>query len=103
MAHTQAAASDATATIKLLLTHGAAVDLQDEAGATALLYAAQEGHLAAVFALLRAGANAGLRDGDGATPIQVAAEWQYLDVVRVLRLGADAAVLNLVNPRDGGL
>ena len=50
MAHTQAAASDATATIKLLLTHGAAVDLQDEAGATALLYAAQEGRLAAVLA-----------------------------------------------------
>ena len=88
-----AAAGGSLPTVRLLLQGRAEVDLQDAYGASALMFAAQEGRTATALELLRAGANPQLLDEDGATPAQVAHEWRREGVVRAIEIGADAAVL----------
>lgn len=60
---------------KLLLAHGAAVDLQDHAGETALMHDAQIGTVGAVQALIAAGADVNARDHRGQTALGLAKSW----------------------------
>lgn len=59
--------------IELLIAKGAAVNHQDDDGATALMYAARNGDAQAVNALLRNGASVNLADNDGETALMKAA------------------------------
>jgi ankyrin repeat protein len=59
--------------VELLIAKGAAVNHQDEDGATALMYAARNGDTEAVNALLRNGASVNLADNDGETALMKAA------------------------------
>ena len=77
--------------IKAALEAGTPIDVQDDEGATALFYAAQGGHLAAVEFLTRTGANvntSGPFTVVGQTfrvsALAAAAIGEYADVVRVL-------------------
>jgi ankyrin repeat protein len=54
-------------TVNLLLERGAALDLADDRGRTALMIAAQRGHAAVVRRLIGAGADRSRRDKDGKT------------------------------------
>lgn len=77
---------DMQALVETLLRHGAAVDLADSHGWTALHAAARAGAAVAVGALLANGANVHARDALGTTPIEVSAG----DEVRLALLGAGA-------------
>jgi uncharacterized protein len=59
--------------VELLIAKGAAVNHQDDDGATALMYAARNGDTEAVNALLRNGAPVNLADNDGETALMKAA------------------------------
>jgi ankyrin repeat protein len=65
--------SEALATIDILLTADAALDLADNRGRTALMTAAERGHRNIVEALLKAGADPELTDRDGKIARQLAA------------------------------
>ena len=65
--------AEALATIDILLTGNAALDLADNRGRTALMIAAERGHRAIVEALLKAGADPALKDRDNKTADQLAA------------------------------
>jgi ankyrin repeat protein len=58
--------ADAT-TVAALLARGVHVDAENDAGETALMWAAAEGHAAVARLLLRAGADASKRDPHGRT------------------------------------
>jgi len=62
---------------KLLLAHGAKVDLRDHDGQTALMHAAQIGTVDAVQALLAAGADVNVRDHRGQTALGLAQPWDH--------------------------
>ncbi|MEJ2434291.1 MAG: ankyrin repeat domain-containing protein [Pseudolabrys sp.] len=64
---------DAQSVAKLLLDHGARLDAADNRGRTALMIAAQTGHLEMVDLLLSRGANRSLRDKAGKTAADLAA------------------------------
>lgn len=66
-----APASSALATVKLLIAHGAKVDLVDDRGRSALMIAAGLGHLWVVRALLDAGADPALRDKRGQSAVEL--------------------------------
>jgi len=71
--------------IKLLIEHGAWVDVEDEEHYPHLIWAANNGCEDACVALLEAGANTEHRYGpDGSTALICAAEAGNLDVIRVL-------------------
>ncbi|MDQ2687741.1 MAG: ankyrin repeat domain-containing protein, partial [Armatimonadota bacterium] len=57
---------------RLLLTHGAKVDIRDSNNDTALHMAAEDGHTALVRLLLAHGADTRLRDARGLTPLDAA-------------------------------
>ena len=79
--------------IRLLLQHGAALDLRDESGQTALFFASYAGSAEAVSTLLAAGAN----PNAGRGPLLIAASEDHLDVVkRLLAAGADPKVTDEV-------
>jgi hypothetical protein len=59
--------------IELLIAKGAAVNHQDDDGATALMYAARNGDTQAVNALLRSGASVNVADNNGETALMKAA------------------------------
>ena len=81
-----AAAGDHLPVIEFLLTHGASVDLKDGVlGRTALIRAAEEGHLKAATLLLDKGANPNLEADDGATALQLAADNHHDEVVQLLK------------------
>ena len=63
----------AVATVKLLLTRGAKLDLVDDRGRSALMIAAGLNRFETVRALLDAGASKGLRDKKGASAVDLAA------------------------------
>lgn len=69
------------AQIEKLLGEGADRDAQNRYGRTALMFAAESGHAAAVAAL---GGNRALRDRDGKTAIMLAAEAGHAEAVRAL-------------------
>lgn len=78
---------------ELLLHHGAAVDLRDEWGYSALHYAARKGTRDVAALLIDRGANVSARGGPGSsTPLQDAAAGGHLSTVRLLLdRGADVA------------
>ena len=65
---------EALATLDLLLARGAALDLADNRGRTALMTAAAQGHAGLVARLQEAGADASRRDADGKTARDLAAD-----------------------------
>ena len=71
-------------TVRVLLSHGAAVDPQRHRGASPLHLASQEGHLTTVVSLLQAGASVSLPDTDGVRPIHLAAQCDRVAVVGTL-------------------
>ena len=72
------------ASVEALLSWGAEVNPQDQAGFTALHAACQEGHLLCVLTLLKAGASLTLPDNQGRLPIHIAAGHNKLEVVKTL-------------------
>ena len=64
-----ATAPGSPAVVKYLIDSGADVDVVDEKGKTALMWAAQHGRPAMVKALLRRGADARRRDRKGRTAL----------------------------------
>ena len=82
--------------LELLIAKGAAVNHQDDHGATALMYAARNGDTEAVNALLRNGASVNLAENDGETALMKAAASSCKEetVRALLSAGAD------LNARD---
>ena len=76
-----------------LLGKGAAVDLQNTGGSTALLGAAHQGQLSTLRRLLRAGARTDLKPKGGFTALQCAEYKGHADVAQLLREHAAAMVL----------
>lgn len=72
-----------TDVVDALIDGGSNVNVQDNAGATPLFIASQEGHIEIVKTLLNAGANLEL-SGDGVTPLIIAADQGHLLVVKEL-------------------
>lgn len=70
--------------VKLLVQHGAAVNVQSQNGFTPLYMAAQENHDSVVKYLLANGANQSLATEDGFTPLAVAMQQGHDKVVAVL-------------------
>ncbi len=70
--------------VRLLLTHGADVNLADEGGATALIYTVSAGHAAVVATLLEAGADPNAATRDGRTSLTVARSASRTDLVALL-------------------
>ena len=66
------ARADGLETVELLLSKGAAIDLADNRGRTALMIAAERGHAEIVKLLLSAGVDESLRDKDGKTAFDLA-------------------------------
>lgn len=77
--------------VKILLTHGAAIEARDSMGRTSLFVAASSGSAQIVRALVLAGADVNARSNSGATPLMLAASSGSLDAVTFLLAGgADA-------------
>jgi ankyrin repeat protein len=78
--------------IELLVARGAALDLRDERGTTALALAAEMGFHEAVEVLLEAGADPNSRDLSGVTPLDIAEEHGAHDIAALLlRYGAKSS------------
>ena len=71
--------------LRLLLEHGADMNVQTQKGRTPLHVASDSGALEAVRLLLEHGADAEVKDGDGMTALQVAANIGHDEVVKLLR------------------
>lgn len=85
----RAAAAGAVERMSELLSAGAAVDLKDGNGASALHMAAFYGHIRAVTIMIGHGASLQDTTTDGWTPLHFACEYGHLNVVReLLRKGA---------------
>lgn len=70
--------------VKALLDNGANSSVVADGCYTALIVAAQGGHLAVVTLLVEAGANTEERDSDGHTPIHLSSHRGYSNVMEVL-------------------
>jgi ankyrin repeat protein len=68
----------------VLIEMKADLDIQDEDGWTALMYAAVEGHAALVSAIVKAGANKNVKNVDGRTAADLAEQRKYTEVIRAL-------------------
>ena len=74
------------------MARGAALDLGDENGASALILAVEMGFQEAVELLLAAGANPNVHDLSGMTPLDIAEEHEAHDIAAVLlRNGAKSS------------
>ena len=87
----KAARRGRTQSVKLLLQHGALVDVKCNHGATALHCACASGDVACLHELVKHGANLEVKQYQlGVTPLQIAAHWGHDDCVRaLLNYGAD--------------
>jgi len=81
--------------VRILLAHGASIDLADNEGATALHIAAEDGNLEVVSLLMKMGADLDHSRNDGCTPLQLAAQNNRSNVVNLFI--SHEAQLNLVN------
>jgi ankyrin repeat protein len=80
-----------TEVAQVLLAAGAEVDAFDSAtGATALMLAADRGHLAVLHALITAGANIALKDAAGMNAVARAAKHNRADALNVLLKAGEA-------------
>lgn|SRR5574343_1551744 len=70
--------------VKLLLQYDADVDIQDDYGWTALMYASNKGNLECVQRLLKAGANPLLKDRTGKTAYDIATNSKIKEILRVV-------------------
>jgi len=71
--------------LRLLLEHGADVNVQDKDGWTPLYVASMNGALEDLRVLLEHGADVEAKDNDGKTALQVAAKYGYNEIVELLR------------------
>ena len=78
-----AAGKGHTATVKLLLDHGAKIDEKDDDGWTPISQAAKKGHKDTVKLFLDHGANIDLKNNYGWTPIHRAADKGHTDIVKL--------------------
>mmetsp|Transcript_42194 Transcript_42194/g.97697 ORF Transcript_42194/g.97697 Transcript_42194/m.97697 type:complete len:103 (-) Transcript_42194:98-406(-) len=69
---------------------GSAVNSTDEAGCTALIYAAGSGHAEVVTALLAARADAAAATRKGQTALALAEQWGHAEASKVLRGGVSS-------------
>ena len=104
-----AATVGAAPILQALLAAGANIEQADSTGGTALIWAAQKGHLSCVQLLLDAGANANTQDCLGNTPLKEAVTFKHVECARALlpvsdlgissRLGRTVlhAAVNMVN------
>ena len=95
----RAAATGNAAEVRRLLAAGAAPDLHDEIGWSALGYAALAGHTSAIQALLAAGASPAQTVVSELLPIHAAAAKGHLEAVRLL---LEAAPDTAAAPARGG-
>ena len=83
-----AAAGPYAQTVKLLIEHGADLNITDtEEGFTALMFAAAEGQTEVVKVLLSNGANIKITDNDGDTALHFAEKNGHQEAVRELKKG----------------
>ena len=81
--------------VRMLVRHGARLDIRNEAGATPLMVAAYKGHLRAVQWIVEEGGEVNARTPDGQTPLMIAIRNGDSGVVEYLLMhGAD------VNAKD---
>ena len=80
-----AAVGGQEAMVRMLLQHGASVNLQDPAGGTALMCAAGNDHTTIVQALLDAKADTSLQDGVGNTALMYAKQEKNTAIAQLLR------------------
>lgn len=81
--------------VRTLIAAGAEIDIADEAGRTALHYAAEAGAEEMIALLLLAGADVGRSDGHGDTPLHLAVGKGFDPAARaLLEAGADPNVRN---------
>jgi ankyrin repeat protein len=71
-------------TVTALLEHGADANAQDNKGHSALMKAAQKGHIAVAQALVVKGADPSMSDNSGRTALAIAEEKQHAELVRLL-------------------
>ena len=69
----------------MLLDANAEKDYQLENGATALMIAAQHGHLRAVYTLIAAKVNLNLKTSNGMTALMLAERYRFSEVAEILR------------------
>eukprot|EP01041_Mallomonas_annulata_P009533 gene9533-19826_t len=81
--------------VKLLLVYGARVDMQDNDGITALMYASFNGHVDAVDALLVAGADPSIRNFENKSAVDLARGAGYPEVARILLRGPKIMDMNI--------
>ena len=74
-----------TATVELLLTHGADISAKDNYGYTALMWASQNGHTAIVELLLTHGADINAQNDYGYTALMYASQNGHTATVELLR------------------
>ena len=79
-----AAAGGHEATVRMLLRHGASVNLRDSFGGTALIDAAFNGHTTTVQVLLNAKADCSL-ELDGSTALMMAEDYKHTETAQLLR------------------
>lgn len=83
--------------IKMLADAGASVNLKNQQGYTALMYAAIAGYEDAIKALIAVGANLNARDNSGNTAMMLADAKKYRKIVRLLQeLGADSKGMDAI-------
>ncbi|MCJ1385894.1 hypothetical protein MMC17_009018 [Xylographa soralifera] len=84
---------------KALLLGGADIEAVDNAGRTALLYAAEAGAEGVVELLINRGACVDVEDNEGHTPLWHAAERGHSMVVDIFRMGVSGESTGLTTPR----
>ena len=70
--------------VKELLALGIDINIQDEEGNTALMYASYKEHIEIVKELIKSGANVNIKDRKGKTALDYAREEEYDDIIKLL-------------------